>query len=128
MAWMTVTPIKVIVVLFVLFAYSRAFLRLRDNQISFREFMFWTVVWVGVLVVTFVPSILNYLSSRAGVGRGADLLVYLSILLLFYLTFRMYVKLDEVKEDVTKIVRKVALEEVEKEREDGGETEKEGES
>ena len=101
--------IQIIAIVFALFALSRAALRLRDKQINFVQFMFWGMIWVMVIVVAFVPKITFFFSNLLGIERGIDFAVYISIILLFYLMFRLYVKLDKIEEDMTKIVRKIAI-------------------
>ncbi len=41
----------VLVTLFVLFAWSRAMLRFRDRVITLKEFIFWSVIWGGAIVL-----------------------------------------------------------------------------
>ena len=101
--------IQIIAILFALFALSRAALRLRDKSINPFQFMFWGLLWVGVIVVALVPDITSFFSNLFGIGRGIDLAIYVSIILLFYLIFRMYVKLDKIEENVTKVVREIAI-------------------
>jgi hypothetical protein len=48
------------------------------------------------------------------VGRGVDLVIYISVLILFYLIFRTLVRLDKIEKDITKIVREVALKDQDK--------------
>ncbi|PIN86275.1 hypothetical protein COV19_05700 [Candidatus Woesearchaeota archaeon CG10_big_fil_rev_8_21_14_0_10_44_13] len=100
---------KIIVVLFVLFAWSRVFLRFRDRKVSRWEFAFWSLMWIGALVVLFMPAITRPIANLLQIGRGIDVVVYLSIILLFYLVFRIYVKLEEVEQEITKVVSEVSL-------------------
>ena len=102
--------LQIVIVVFVLFAFSRVILRLRGKQISIAEFLFWTAIWSGVLVVLLVPGVMTMIASRAGVSRGVDIAIYTGVTLLFYLVFRLYVKLDAVDQNVTKLVRIMALE------------------
>jgi len=43
------------------------------------------------------------------VEKGADLAIYISILFLFYLVFKLIVKFDKQERDMTKLVREIAL-------------------
>src|SRR3989338_8368673 len=106
---MALSIIQWIIIIFALFAWSRAILRLKDGEIKFKEFLFWTLLWAGLVVITIFQRIPQYLSNLFGIGRGVDLVVYISIILLFYLIFRMYVKIDSMEQEMTKIVREVAL-------------------
>jgi len=103
-------PIQVIGILFALFAYSRSIIRFKDNKITVKEFIFWTIIWVSVIIVSIVPGITAWISNLTGVRRPVDFLVYASIIILFYLIFRMYIKIDEINQNITKVVRHVAKE------------------
>ncbi|MFC1729994.1 DUF2304 domain-containing protein [candidate division KSB1 bacterium] len=95
--------------LFVLFALSRAVLRFKGRQITLSEFLFWALVWIVVGVLIIIPDTTNALARLFGVGRGVDAIIYISIALLFYLVFRIYVKLENVEQEITKVVREVSL-------------------
>lgn len=101
--------IKVILILFVLFALFKVVLRYRDKIISLQELILWTVFWFAAAFLILFPDVTSYAANLVGVGRGADLAVYLAILILFYLMFRVLAKLDKAEKDVTKVVRAVAL-------------------
>ncbi|MBN2420928.1 DUF2304 family protein [Candidatus Woesearchaeota archaeon] len=101
--------IQYLLVLFVLFALSRAYLRFKERKIKIKEFIFWLLVWVFAIITVLVPSTAGNLSKILGIGRPADLIIYLAIILLFYLIFRAYVFIDSVEEKITKIVREVAI-------------------
>lgn len=47
-----------------------------------------------------------------GIERGADGIVYVSIILLYYMMFRIYIKLNLMGHDITRLVRALAVEEV----------------
>ena len=67
---------------------------------------------VGTLLVLF-PEYSNKIAHWAGVGRGADLLFYLSILFLFFLILKLYSRLRKMEQNFTEIVRSKSLEEAE---------------
>jgi hypothetical protein len=102
----------VIITLFVLFAWSRAALRYRDRSISLPELIFWSLVWASAEVVVVYPGLTGILASKLGIGRGADLIIYLSIIVLFYLMFRLYIQIGAVERRFTDMVRAIAIEEV----------------
>ena len=110
-------PLQILVGIASLFALSRAYLRYRDGKLSGKELLFWTGIWVAVLVVAFHPEITTKLSRYFGIGRGIDLVIYSSIILIFYLLFRIYVKLETLEQDFTKTVRELAFINAEKEHE-----------
>lgn len=56
-----------------------------------------------------LPDTTSYLAELVGVGRGADLIVYLSIVLIFYIIFQMTIKIEKIERNITKVVRTVAM-------------------
>lgn len=101
--------IKFLVTLFVLFAVSRAYLRYREAALGFGGLLFWSLIWIAVEVVVWWPGFTDVIAKRIGVGRGIDALVYLSITVLFYSIFRLYVKTEFLEREITSLVRKLAL-------------------
>jgi len=108
--------IQVILVLFIIFAVSKVALRYKDKIISLQELVLWTIFWFLVGFVVIFPESTSYVANLVGVGRGVDLVIYLSVLILFYLVFRVLVRLDKTEKDITKVVRKVALDNEDKEK------------
>lgn len=101
--------IQIVVLLFAVFAFSRALLRYKEGKITGKELFFWSIVWLAVIVVVVLPWTTTVLASMLGIRRGVDLMVYLGVLVLFYLVFRVYVKLEQVEQEITKVVREVAI-------------------
>lgn len=101
--------IKVIIILFALFVLFRTFLRLKQKDITLREFIIWTIFWSIIVVATFIPQETDKLAQFVGVERGADLFVYLSIILLYFIVFKIIVKLEKIDRNITKIVRNTAI-------------------
>ncbi|PIY60708.1 DUF2304 domain-containing protein, partial [Candidatus Woesearchaeota archaeon CG_4_10_14_0_8_um_filter_47_5] len=95
--------IQIMAILFALFATSRVILRLRDRKLSTREFIFWMFLWLSVILFAFAPTLPQLFSEFFGIGRPVDLVIYLSILLLFYLMFRLYVRIDQLEQNITKL-------------------------
>lgn len=101
--------IQFLMTAFVLLVISRTILSFKKKKISFGNLLFWLGLWTSILIVVLLPKTTNFLAKMFGVWRGTDVAVYLSILLIFYLIFRIFVKLEKIESDITTIVRKIAL-------------------
>jgi len=55
------------------------------------------------------PGWSSAIATRVGVGRGVDLLFYLSHLVLFFIAFVYYLKFKEVELRFTRLVQQLAL-------------------
>jgi|ETNmetMinimDraft_20_1059909.scaffolds.fasta_scaffold13822_2 hypothetical protein len=103
-----ISIIQVIAVVFGLFAWSRAWLRWKGREITIGEFFFWSFCWLALILVAFFPQKSPYFANILGIQRGVDIFVYLGVTLLFYLVFRMYVRMEKMEQALTKIVRELA--------------------
>ena len=103
------TAIQILLLAFVIFAISRVYLRLRENVISTRVAIFWFLIWIAALVGISLPATTTRIAGFWGVGRGVDIIVYISLALLFYLVFRIYVMIEDLRHQITYIIREIAL-------------------
>ena len=55
------------------------------------------------------PSYTNLLANKLGVGRGADLLFYLCILLFLFVIMKLFARLRRLEQQVMELVRQEAL-------------------
>lgn len=83
---------------------------------SFWGLLFWSLVWLGVGVVLFLPWTTELLAERLGIGRGIDVFVYVSVVVLFYLSYRTVVKIEALEREITRVVREEALRDLPKKK------------
>src|SRR3989344_20471 len=104
--------IQIVLVIFLFFALSRVVLRFRGGVVSLTGLLFWSGLFILAIVAVLIPDITSKIAKAAGIGRGADPVIYASIVLLFYLIFRLHIFLEDIKSDITEIVRKLALKDI----------------
>lgn len=80
---------------------------LKDRP-SFFKTVILSLFWIAVLLLIWFPEIMGWLGKATGVGRGVDVLVYLSIIFLFYYLLRQNNKIDKLEKQTTKLVRELA--------------------
>lgn len=97
-----------LVALFVL-AIVKAGLRWRAGDLSIQGLLYWIVFWLAAAVVVIKPDATFYFAKMLGIGRGADLVVYLALVLLFFLVFRLMTTVERQKKEITELTRAVAL-------------------
>ncbi len=103
--------IQAIIIIIVALIISRIFWQYRVKKINLKELIFWSLFWLIVVIVVLLPQTVNLIADYVGVGRGVDVAIYVSIIVLFYIVFRIFVRFDKLEKDISKIVRHLALEE-----------------
>lgn len=64
------------------------------------------------LVFVVLPELTNTIAHRLGVGRGADLVFYLSIIIFWFVILKIYARIRRIEKILTKVVRNDALKDV----------------
>lgn len=106
---MQFTITQIILSIFLLFALTRVYLRFRGGDVSFIGFIFWTCLFGSAMVIVLFPPFSSSVAKFMGIGRGVDAIVYTSIVLLFYLVFRLYIYLQDIRQEITELVQKLAI-------------------
>ena len=107
---------QVALCIFLFFALSRVFLRFKSKEVSWRGLIFWSFLFSSAMVVTVFPDISTRAAKALGIGRGADAVIYTSIVLLFYLVFRLYVYIQDIHYEISDLVKKLALKDIDEKK------------
>jgi hypothetical protein len=70
---------------------------------------FWLSVWVAGSVAIIWPRSTAVVAHALGIGRGADLLLYSSVLVMFVAFFYVYTRFRKVDRQLTLLVRRLAI-------------------
>lgn len=108
--------LQIIATIFLIIADLKVWSKYRDHTLSLLESALWTLLWLAIGVVFWQPEITSRLALFFGIGRGADLIVYVAIVVIVYLLFRVFVRVDKMDRQITKLVRTIALNDEEKNR------------
>ena len=82
-------------------------LSLGKSSLFFRFGFFVTVI--GGFVAIWLPETTNVAAGLVGIGRGADLVIYLWILLSFFFILKLHIKLRAQSTTLTTLARYIAL-------------------
>ena len=105
---------KLFLIAFSLYAIARSFKQYHKRQVSKYWAIVWSFMWLVVIGVALTPQSTDVVASFVGVGRGADLLVYLAVTFLLYAVLRLMVRQQKMSEEITELVRKIAVDHPEK--------------
>lgn len=106
--------IQILLVVFFLFALVKVVGRWRAGELTKGGLVGWSLLWVAAGVVVVLPNSTAYFAKLVGIGRGADLVVYVALAVIFFIIFKLMIKIELLNKDITKLTRKIALEDEDK--------------
>jgi hypothetical protein len=84
----------------------------RAGHLGPKGAFFWILFWLFAVGAVLWPNSTTIIANKFGIGRGTDFVLYVSMALIFYLLFKMNVKIESVGRDITRVVRKKAIDEI----------------
>lgn len=99
-----------IALLVVAFFLSKTFWQKKKNKISNSEFIFWLFFWVlAAFFILFLKKIDAFVARLGFSSSGIDVLTYLSIAVIFYLIFKLIIRLEKIDKNITELVRNISI-------------------
>jgi hypothetical protein len=103
------TVIQLVLIAFAGFGFGAVVRRHRRGGLSRLHLALWSLLWIAIIAVVVRPETASFLARRLGVGRGADVVIYLAVAVLFYLQFRQFGRLEDHERQITALTRELAL-------------------
>lgn len=101
---------QLIALIIILFFVGRLVILKKNKRIAGGEFVFWLSFWFLAMASVLSLKWLDRIISGLGFSASAiNLLVYVAVIVLFYMNFRLRLKVEKMDRDITKIARKIAL-------------------
>ncbi|MDD4319817.1 MAG: DUF2304 domain-containing protein [Candidatus Peribacteraceae bacterium] len=121
---MELSPYQIIAPLISVIALLYAWNLVLRQKKSVLEALLWTLFWGGVTLIALFPWILGYLSVLTGIKDQVNAIFVTAIGILFFTVFYLVMRVEELEQRLTKVVRAVALREagLEKETEESKES------
>ncbi len=106
--------IQFVGILVALAAIHITYLYYKRMNFTKKELYFWLMIWIAFLIVTIFPRILQPVVGYLHLQRSMDLIMIIAFVIVFALTFHNYVANRKVMDKIEKLVRELALKDIEK--------------
>lgn len=101
---------QIIALVFILFFLIRLIQQKKNQDLKQNEFILWLSFWLtGALAIIFIKQLDKFVANLGFSGAGINFLLYLSLFTLFYLVFKLRLKIAKLDSQITKIVREITL-------------------
>jgi len=94
----------------IIFFLSRLFRQKRQKHLSYNEFLLWLIFWLLALAaIIFLKPLDQFVKWLGFSGSGINLLLYLVVLALIYLVFRLRLQLAKLDRNLSALNEEISL-------------------
>ena len=103
-----VLGVQLIGFIFAVFMAYYSFLHYKRGDFTIKEFSFWIVMWIMLIIISLFPGILDIFVKKLNFSRTFDLLVVVGLILLIAMFFYLYLLLRSNQRKLEQLVRNLA--------------------
>ena len=81
----------------------------RKRKIHSLEFFTWIFFWLIASTVVLFPHLTQIFADAVGIKRGADLILYLGVTVLYFFLYQILVILNQLDHKLTTLAREIAI-------------------
>jgi hypothetical protein len=101
---------QIIAGLVIVFFLLKLLKQWKKKTISLNEFVFWLLFWIfALLIVIFIKQVDKIVIGLGFSSSAINLAFYIAVLFLFYLIFKMRLKIVKIEKNITDLARKISL-------------------
>jgi hypothetical protein len=106
--------LQLLAVIFALVMIYFAYVNFKRKEINRLEIAFWTLAWIGALIIVLFPDTLRDLSQQFFVSRLLDVLIMGGFVLVITMVAIAYIRTRRIEKKLEDLIRKEALKGVKK--------------
>lgn len=101
---------QVLSVFFAALVITKSYADLKRGRENIVMFLFWTSAWIVILGIAIYPDVVNIMIEKFGGQRtGMGTIFGLSLTVLFFIMYRIYIKTDRVEKTLHKLVSDLSI-------------------
>ncbi|MBI4272400.1 DUF2304 domain-containing protein [Candidatus Uhrbacteria bacterium] len=101
--------IQILVTIASVFVIAKSVIAYIHKTIRIPTFIVWSIFWTVIIFLVWQPNLTDRLAAVLQVGRGADAIFYLSLIAVFYLLFKIFIRFENIVSQVTTLVREMGI-------------------
>lgn len=108
--------LQIFLIIFLLIGLYLVFKTVKKNRISMKYGMYWTIIFIFMLILIIFPNIIEYTSTICGFKEAPNMLFLIAIFVLFYIVFRLNLIISKINATNRKMIQEISLLKYEREK------------
>ena len=106
---------QLIGIIFALFMLYYTHTRLKRNEFTMKEALFWGVAWLGVFITAVLPHAFRFfIKEYLNINRPLDFYIIIGFFFVLGFIFYTYTIIRGIQRKMDELVRKMSIEEIQK--------------
>lgn len=106
---MFITTSQILLSAIILYILWRTYVAYKKKNLSESFVVVWGLFWIGVLILIFQQNFVSSVAHALGISRGVDLVIYISLIVIFFMLYKVLIVINELERQITQVVRKTAI-------------------
>lgn len=102
-------PFQILLLIIGIIVIAWCFKEYNDEKLNLGLCLVVTVIVLLVLIASFFPQISVELAELLGLGRGLDLLYVIAMIILLFITFKLYNMVEDQKRRINNLISQLAI-------------------
>jgi hypothetical protein len=101
---------QILALIVIIFFLLRLIRQKKKQEVGGREFLLWLVFWLlALMAIVFIKPLDQFVKLMGFSGAGINLLLYLVVLVLIYLVFKMRLKIVKLDKNLSELNQEITL-------------------
>ncbi|WP_455644758.1 DUF2304 family protein [Methanosphaera sp.] len=100
---------QILIIIAIIIATIFVSKRFYDDVLSVGLYCTWLIIGILVILAALFPQISINIALITGLGRGLDALYIIAILMLFYISFKLFNRIEDQKKRINELVSELAI-------------------
>jgi hypothetical protein len=112
---MIISVTQIITVIFAAIVIAKTLTDYKRKKENWQMFLFWLILWLGIVFVAFFPAIISKTIARFGDHKTTiGQIIGAGFVFILFVVYRVYVKAQRLEQQLNELVRKLALDDLKK--------------
>ena len=106
---------KIVALFFGTIVITKTMIDFKKKQENWQMFLFWLVIWLGIIIIAFDPMLIGQIISHFGAGSYTiGQIAGIGFVFIMFIVYRVYIKAHRIERQLSKLIRDLALKDVKK--------------
>lgn len=106
---------KIIALILGIIVIAKSLIDFKKKEEHWQMFLFWLVIWLGIIIIAFDPMLIGQIISHSGSGSYTiGQIAGIGFVFIMFIVYRVYIKAHRIERQLNKLIRDLALKDVKK--------------